>query len=497
MASPASRALLAWVTLGLLASFGGVRCAAGDCGVNSDCGPRRYCDLETQQCRSDCVEDRDCEDGWCDLNGRCQVGTRPDAGPVDAGEDVFTPADAGPDVFTPVDTGPPPVDVPVSVDMGPPPVDVPIPVDMGPPPVDVPTPVDTGPVDTGPPPVDVPPPIDTGPVDTGPVGGPGAYLDPCTSNADCMLSDCVRTDGGGFCSRGCSRNSDCGDGMICDSPPAGIRPHCVFDDIGRACNPATPNACARYCFGTSTAAHCTRECLNGGDCPAGYGCQSVATSTGSVSVCIEIERPCTNADQCPGGICLVVGGSFRGCSAPCRTQAECPVRMTIPDELGRPVQLPRYSCGNVGGGTTACVPPLQATSPTGDILGSDPLGVACSASGAPTCYSGVCFSDDVTAATACVQRCTPQSGCPVGFACKPLPDISPPILACQAGSGRGLFGSACTRGADCVAGLCFPESSGGGAFCTRYCNDGVCPTGMRCTRSGTTIDGLPVSLCLR
>lgn len=493
MASPASRALLAWVTLGLIAAFGTTRCASGQCGVNSDCGPRRYCDFETQQCRSDCVEDRDCEDGWCDLNGRCQSGERPDAGPVDTGDDVFTPADAGQDVVTPVDMGTPPVDVPVPVDMGTPPVDVPTPIDMGTPPVDVPTPVDTG-VDTGPPPVDIPPPIDTGPVDTGPIPGRGAYLDLCMSNADCMSNDCVLLDGRGFCSRSCSSSASCGTGMICNSPPAGMSAHCVFDDIGLPCSPSMPNACARYCLGTPIAAHCTRECISGNDCPAGYACQDAAAGGASVRVCVDVERPCTTADDCPGGTCLV-NGSFRGCSASCRTAADCPVRMALSDGV-RLIPLPPYTCERASTGTgSVCVPPIDQ-----DIVSSDPLGASCSISSTtpPNCYSGVCYLNDLVSPPlppACIQRCTPTSGCPAGFSCRPVLDGSVVYLACQAGMGRAPVGASCTRASDCITGLCFGET--GASVCTRFCSDGTCPTGLTCRLAFTTADSTRVSLCQR
>lgn len=144
-----------------------------------------------------------------------------------------------------------------------------------------------------------------------------------------------------------------------------------------------------------------------------------------------------------------------------------------------------------------CVPPIAGVITGGDLEGSDPLGVACNAMGTVLCRSGVCDSTE-PAAPVCVQTCTPTGGCPSGFACRPwLPDgeTGPVYLTCRP-SGSAPVGATCTRGSDCATALCQGVTSTMG-YCTRFCNDGICPTGMRCTPAGTAVGGTPISLCLR
>ena len=94
---------LAFATLSAAGSTS--QCAKTQCTLNSDCGPRRYCDL-AQTCRQDCAEDRDCADGYCDPNGRCQMGMRPDSGVEDVPMSVDTGmGDAGSVDNGPIDTG--------------------------------------------------------------------------------------------------------------------------------------------------------------------------------------------------------------------------------------------------------------------------------------------------------------------------------------------------------------------------------------------------------
>jgi alpha-tubulin suppressor-like RCC1 family protein len=164
----------------------GCRDPAGDeCVLNSDCEAPLICAVD-QQCREQCVGDRDCRDGtFCNTTRSPRTCDLPEVPPMDAGADApvdatpggdagtdaavdggvdggmgggddsggdasptdAAPTDAGPMDSGPMDTGP--------MDAGP--------VDTGP--VDT-GPVDTGPVDTGP--MDAGP-VDTGPMDTGPV----------------------------------------------------------------------------------------------------------------------------------------------------------------------------------------------------------------------------------------------------------------------------------------------------------------------------------------
>jgi hypothetical protein len=454
-----SFALLALLSLvPLIAS----RCASPQCQINSDCPQRQYCTPENI-CLQECAEDRDCEGrGVCSPNGRCIAPMKLDAGP-DAAPDATLDVAAEPSLDAP-DVAPPP-------DLAPPP-DVTPPPDLPPPPPDLP------------PPPDVAPPPDVTPR--------GAYLDPCTSTVDCQSMDCAPLGGAsGFCTRSCTSRRDCGDGYLC------ARGRCVADDTGAACNPVGASACAAYCFGNSASGrgHCTRECSSGRDCPAGYACQPVS----GTPVCVEVETTCSRAADCVTNLCLgPMGSMFRGCTALCRTAADCPQRLTIED-AGRLISLPAYTC-EVVGGDRVCVPPIQGIIAGGDLAGSDPIGSTCNGTPGATvlCRSGVCDSDDVP--PTCVQGCTPTGGCPSGFACRPwLPDgpTGSVYLVCRP-AGRGGLGSTCTRGSDCATGLCQAMSAGDpSGYCTRFCTDTFCPTGMRCTPAGTAVGGTPIAICTR
>ncbi len=459
---PASFALLALLALVPAAAS---RCASPQCEINSDCPARQYCSIDNF-CLQECAEDRDCEGrGVCNPNGRCvmpEADAGPDA-PPDAAPDAatdLTQPDAAPDM-----TAPPP--------------------DVTPPPPDMTAP----PPDVTPPPPDVTPPPDVVRPDAAPPRG--AYLDPCTSTVDCQSMDCAPLGAAsGFCTRTCSSRRDCGDGYQC------ARGRCVADDTGTPCDPRGATACAFACFGNGASGrgHCTRECASGRDCPAGYGCQVVS----GMPVCVEVEAPCARAADCDTNLCVGVGPSFSGCTATCRTAADCPQRMTL-DIDGRLLALPPYQCQPFGG-ATVCVAPVQGAIAGGDLTGSDPIGATCSATpGAPVqCRSGVCDGDDTP--PSCVQGCSPTGGCPAGYACRPwLPDgpTGSVYLVCRP-AGRGALGTTCTRGSDCATGLCQARSAGDPTgYCTRFCGDGICPTGMACTPAGSAVGGVTLALCAR
>ena len=493
------------------------RCAAsGGCLGDTDCANGTYCTV-ANVCHVDCTTDTECTGGRvCDLaRGRCSspddAGTKKDAGSADdAGDagnpiadapaadvvttdpDATTPADAGP----PADTSAPPTDVVAPMDT--PPMDVVVdagttdtgPADTGP--------ADTGPIDTGP--VDTGPrdtgPADTGPVDTGPpdTGVRGGYLDPCTTDANCITNHCyTNPTGARWCTQTCAANSDCGVGFECAMGVGGPG-LCVPDDTGVVCTPATSSMCARYCLGNSIGTgHCTRECRVAADCPAGFGCQD-APGLAGVRLCIVVEQPCNSGADCVSGLCYVSNGTGF-CSSFCRSATDCPVRMTVNPGTGVPTHLSPYQCQLLSGvPQTVCVPPVTGVATGVDrIIGNHPLGGACGSVASNLCISGICDPSTST----CVQGCTPTGGCPPGFACKPMPDGADVYMTCQ----RAVFGSVavngtCARAADCATGLCLP-GTGGTAYCTRYCPDRLCPTGMHCMADGTAYDGTPLSLCMR
>ena len=286
-------------------------------------------------------------------------------------------------------------------------------------------------------------------VDAGPPLGTGAYLDRCAGPSDCASGLCIEDIGGSrFCSRTCSVHGGCADEHVC------VLGRCAPDDTGVPCNP-TAHSCSLYCFGNAAAAHCTRECDSAADCPAGYAC----VNGGPVRVCADIERP--------GGTCVTtMFFPVEGCTGDCRTALDCPARYTA---LG----ASPYSCGVPGGGTTrVCIPP------PGESLGSDPIGAACVPGSTNTCRSSVCNPDAVPGPAICTQTCNAEGGCARGFGCFAQDQGGGIFLPVCEVAGTGDIGAVCANRNDCHTGLCYIDR------CTRYCADGLCPTGWTCASSG-------------
>lgn len=428
---PSSRAYgrglraLATALLAAALPFGALHCAESACRFNSECADTQQC--IDGKCQANCLVDRDCPDTLprC-AGGRC-VATKTDSGTPDGPLQDSTADSGTPDTATsPPDTATTP--------------------DTATAPPDTTTPDTTTPDTTTP--------------------GTGAYLDPCTAAGDCASGMCTATSPQ-FCTRACSRQSDCAHGQICSSAKA-----CVLDDSGAACDPVSAVPCASYCYGSPSSAQCTHECTSAADCAAGFACSDV----GGTKVCVNIEIPCGTADECPSGLGFC-GATGLGCTATCKTAADCPARLLL-------TGITPYTC-QVNGGKQVCVP-------ASDVQGPDPLGATCNALG-NTCRSGAC--DDGTSPASCAQRCVPRGGCPAGFGCFPLYDPAQTSLVCNR-AGTLWLGDTCGRGSDCVTGMC--QGSGATGYCTRMCADGLCPTGFVCQDSGVTADdGTRVRLCTR
>ena len=338
----------------------------------------------------------------------------------------------------------------------------------------------TGPEDAG----TTPPPTDAGfdagtspevdahvppPVDGGPPPGTRGYLDRCTSAAECVSGLCAIDRGGTrFCSRICTSHRDCADEHVC------VGGTCVPDDSGEPCSPLDPSTCSTmFCLGPPSGGQCVRECEYAAECPAGHACTTVPGDTvPGRRVCVDIEKPCTDeGSECGTSLCV----SGLGCTALCRTAADCPPR------LGG-IGLPPYRCELAYGSTErVCVTPE-------DVEGTGPIGTLCVDYSA--CRSGAC-DDGARPEPMCTQACTSEGGCAVGLGCFPTPTTpsGPPfVLACQRAGTRDL-GEACASARDCHSSLC--DTAG---YCTRLCNDGLCPTGWACQ----PVPGVPgVAICRR
>lgn len=307
-------------------------------------------------------------------------------------------------------------------------------------------------------------PVDTTTPSTDTPAGTKGYLTKCAGDGDCASAKCA-PGSPRFCTKTCSAHADCAHGQLC---AGGI---CRLDDTGQTgCDLTSGAPCMEFCYGNATAKHCTHSCSAGADCPAGFACSPVSAGK---KVCVEIERACSDATQCVSGLGFCGGV---GCTGTCDTASDCPQRL---------VGLPAYTC-ELRSGQKVCVAPS-------DILGADPIGSSCPATGTNKCRSGAC--DPGTTPPQCVQRCSTRGGCPPSWGCFPLEDPGPPktaLLVCSA-AGTLWLGDACTRGRDCSTGIC--QAPG---YCTRLCVDGLCPDGMSCiTAPLTADDGTPIKLCTK
>lgn len=311
-----------------------------------------------------------------------------------------------------------------------------------------------------------PPPVDAWtppPIDGGTPTGTGRYLDRCTATGDCASGPCVDDVGATrFCSRSCTSDAQCAHEHVC------VAGTCVPDDTGTPCSVASPASCATgLCLGSAAGGQCTRYCSSAAECPSGYACTTAGGST--MPICVDIERPCSAAADCGSGLCI----PGIGCTAACRSAADCPGRLTS-------IGLPPYTCRVALGSTSPiCVPP-------DDVMGPDPIGASCAAAGANTCRSGAC-DGSAPLGPMCTQACTAQGGCAPGLGCYPLAEGSTFILTCQRAGLRDL-GQSCASARECHSALC--DSAG---YCTRLCADGLCPTGWTCM----PVPGAGVAICRR
>jgi hypothetical protein len=408
--------LLAFAALFMVRLAG---CAESECKFNSDCAAGL---CQSGSCVRECFSPVDCpkDRASCNARGVCEARS------VDGG--VIVDSTAIDSATT--DSGAEPIDTSVATDS-----------EME---IDTSSPIDTSVPET--------------------IGGSKSYLTKCAGDSECASGKCTTTSPR-FCTKSCTTHGDCAHGQLCGG---GI---CRNDDTGQTgCDLTTAAPCSEFCYGTTTAKHCSHTCSSGAECPAGYACSPVVTGK---KICVEIERPCTIADQCPTGLGFCGSGSI-GCTAKCDTASDCPLRL---------IGLPAYTC-ELRSGQKVCVAPS-------DVVGSDPIGTSCASTGLNSCRSGAC--DPGTSPASCVQRCSVRGGCPVNWGCFPLEDPGPPataLLVCSP-AGSTWLGDSCTRGRECITGIC--QSPG---YCTRLCVDGLCPDGMSCVAAPLTADdGTPIKLC--
>lgn len=441
-----ARVFLGLASLGGLAAAGA--CASSEpftCAINSDCQLGAYCDTDSGECKSDCVDaERDCPRGYfCSTSGRCEYGGG-GSGPG-GGEDPQTTSAGGGGASSTTSTSS----------------------------------------------------SSTSSTTTGAGGGAtGVELDLCNADADCSSPlRCETVDKGGTkrCTTSCASNAVCPVGFRCHDPGDGS-PACVLSDVGRSCS--TASQCHHACF--LGPGYCTAPCATGGDCPNGWGCMEVA----SQKVCVKAAEYCDGVDNSacvvPTGSCdlsptMVIGG----CVTTCSTAADCPQRAAglapWTCDAGGICRRPPDVQGSLEGGYApaqyACNGLDQVVNLCNDAQHIDFDQFTIPAPPAVSC--GSASTTDGVPGDACVDSCRFQGGCRQGYACTSVGSIAGGRIGLCLPTGTGEVGAACTRDRDCAFGYCSQQK------CSRDCSkDGLCPTGSTCVAAGgPNVEGLPFRRC--
>jgi hypothetical protein len=252
---------------------------------------------------------------------------------------------------------------------------------------------------------------------------------------------------GGGASVGCTTSLDCPGGARCDAAAGACRPACRNDfecgDRARCrapegfCEPLPACDAANPCAdGAACNCHGVCEPRDGAPCRTDLQCAVSEYCDACAGACKPRVTPCgrcgDTAAACerPSDLCLPVGGAgLPHCLRGCAGQPTC-------DALG-----PGYTCQDVGGGETACVPT------SGECAAS----AACVSDAA--CPGGEFCND----AGVCQRGCASDNECPNGdlcdnLRCRPACSDAAPCAApgeCQA-DGHCRVPGGCLSSAECL-----------------------------------------------
>ena len=142
----------------------------------------------------------------------------------------------------------------------------------------------------------------------------GGYMDPCSDGPMCETGLCAPWDdpkSEGFCTRICTTDEECGEGLTCPPPVGFAEDYSCADGASCVCLSSTMFLCKscdkdKECSSPaspSTQGHCLPEpgrgwgycasdCDGGGPCPPAYTCKPVHIRSEDVMVCVPEAGGC-------------------------------------------------------------------------------------------------------------------------------------------------------------------------------------------------------------
>jgi len=271
-----------------------------------------------------------------------------------------------------------------------------------------------------------------------PIDGRGTMIcldecDPAATSRECRAGyGCAETMfGPAVCIPGCTDDTDCTGGTICDTSGGGGG-QCYSPDasIGDACEDEAMCPAGGFCFAEGFAGWPGGACTQFGcDAAAGTGCPADAT-------CIQGRR---------GGLCF----------ADCAIDADCRAGYRCADNSAR-------------AGTRYC----------GPILATADIGQACSGMGTVACAGGNCLREIDTGYPG--SYCS-QNGCALGT----TPSGCPGDTLCVADGTVNRCLDACAADADCRDGYTCAAIDAADPASLMYCKP-ACTMDVQCVNDGAT-----------
>jgi hypothetical protein len=112
----------------------------------------------------------------------------------------------------------------------------------------------------------------------------------CAKDTDCASLQCAAT--GSICTKSCTYDKDCGDGLVCRAKETGAGLECsksVGSKIGASCTAASEcdhGYCLKKADAPSEPGFCSSTCQGPAECPEGYKLCDTLTASETVKMCI-------------------------------------------------------------------------------------------------------------------------------------------------------------------------------------------------------------------